>query len=206
MKRFLRFFGKAEEIVVVSGLPRSGTSMMMSMLTAGGMQPLTDEVREADEDNPKGYYELERVKRLDKGDHTWLDEARGKTVKIISGLLVHLPATERYRVIFMRRALPEILASQKKMLIRRGEDPNQAADEEIEQLYRQHLAHVEAWIHEQENVSVLYLSYNDVIESPKTYARRLNAFLGGGLDETRMCEVVDTRLYRQRASQAAGLG
>src|SRR5437899_574640 len=115
-------------VTIVSGLPRSGTSMMMKMLEAGGMEPLTDHVRTADEDNPKGYYEFERVKDLEK-DQTWLEDAKGRYVKVISMLLKHLPAGYTYKVIFMRRTMEEILASQRKMLVRRGESPDRVADE-----------------------------------------------------------------------------
>jgi hypothetical protein len=111
----------AERIVVVSGLPRSGTSMMMKMLEAGGIPVLTDYEREADEDNPKGYFEFERVKNLKDGDDAWLPQAKGKVVKVIAALLTDLPSSYEYEVIFMRRAMPEILASQRQMLIRRGE-------------------------------------------------------------------------------------
>lgn len=128
MKRFFGLFKKPDHVVVVSGLPRSGTSMMMKMLEVGGLSPLIDGEREADEDNPKGYYEFERVKQLPKGDYGWLEDARGRVVKVISGLLVHLPPTHDYRVVFMRRAMPEILASQRKMLVRRGENPEQVSD------------------------------------------------------------------------------
>ena len=125
MTGFLKklFTQQAEQtITIVSGLPRSGTSMMMKMLEAGGIPPLTDEIRTADTDNPKGYYEFERVKKMDKGDTAWLENAQGKSVKVISALLKHLPSDYRYRVIFMRRDMSEILASQKKMLDHRGED------------------------------------------------------------------------------------
>ena len=115
--------GRGEPIVVVSGLPRSGTSMMMKMLEAGGIPPVTDELRTADDDNPKGYYEFERVKQMDKGDTAWVADAQGKVVKVISALLKHLPSSHNYQVIFLRRHMSEILASQRKMLIRRGEDP-----------------------------------------------------------------------------------
>src|ERR1700730_12387191 len=99
-------------IVVVSGTPRSGTSMAMKMLDAGGMPTLTDGIRAADESNPKGYYEFERVKELDKnGDIAWLSDARGNAVKIISFLLTFLPESFDYQVIFMDRDLDEVLAS-----------------------------------------------------------------------------------------------
>ena len=117
-----------EAIIVVSGLPRSGTSMLMKMLDAGGVPPLTDNIRTADEDNPKGYYEFERVKALDKGDTAWVADAHGKSVKVISALLKHLPADQSYRVVYVRRNMDEILASQRKMLVRRGEDPDKIDD------------------------------------------------------------------------------
>ena len=111
-----------DPIVVVSGLPRSGTSMMMQMLEAGGMEVMTDGLRAADEDNLKGYFEYETVKALHT-DRNWLPEARGKAVKIISELLKYLPETQTYRIIFLRRALEEVLASQDRMLVRRGVQP-----------------------------------------------------------------------------------
>ena len=89
-------------VTIVSGLPRSGTSMMMKMLEAGGIELLIDRVRVADADNPKGYYEFERVKQIET-DQAWLPEAQGKAVKMISALLRHLPADCRYRIIFMER-------------------------------------------------------------------------------------------------------
>jgi hypothetical protein len=113
----------AQTVVVVSGLPRSGTSLMMQMLEAGGITVLTDGIREPDEDNPRGYYEFERVKALPKGDYEWLESARGKAVKVVSALLEYLPPEYNYKVIFMHRRMEEILASQRKMLIRRGKNP-----------------------------------------------------------------------------------
>lgn len=100
-------------------MPRSGTSMMMKMLEAGGMKILTDSQRTADEDNPKGYYEFELVKLIQR-DKSWLPRAKGKVVKIISELLKNLPPDYQYKAIFMRRNLAEILAFQRQMLIRRG--------------------------------------------------------------------------------------
>ena len=88
--------GDDQFITIVSGLPRSGTSMMMKMVDAGGIPPLTDELRVADEDNPKGYYEFERVKQMDKGDTAWVPDARGKAVKVISALLKHLRGVEEW--------------------------------------------------------------------------------------------------------------
>jgi len=187
-------------VTVVSGLPRSGTSMMMRMLEAGGIPPLTDELREADKDNPKGYYEFERVKKLDEGDTDWVEEAQGKSVKVISALLKHLPPGYTYKMIFMRRKIEEILSSQRQMLIRRGEPTDSVSDEELMELFRKHLAQIQAWIDSQPKVEVIYVSYNDVVEAPLEQAQRINHFLGDTLDVESMVNVVDQALYRQRES------
>jgi hypothetical protein len=189
---------KTAGITIVSGSPRSGTSMMMSMLEAGGLLPLTDLLRAADEDNPKGYYEFERVKKLDEGDIAWLPEAGGKAVKVISMLLRHLPPGYPYKVLFMRRKIGEILASQQKMLANREKPTNQVSDRELAAMYRQHLEQVEVWLAAQANIVVLYVNYNQVLESPRPQVERINRFLGGTLDEEAMLAVVDKRLYRQR--------
>ncbi len=187
-------------IVIVSGLPRSGTSMMMKMLDAGGLPVLTDGIRAADEDNPKGYYEFERVKQIEH-DQSWLPEARGKAVKMISALLKHLPADYRYKVIFMQRAMPEVLASQRQMLIRRGEAPDKVSDERMAELFERHLEQVQAWLAEQPHMDTLYVSYNEMMRDPEPHARAVDEFLGGGLDIERMVGVVDPALYRQRREE-----
>ncbi len=198
--KLVSFFRKEQSprIVVVSGLPRSGTSLMMKMLEAGGIPPLTDNIRAADEDNPKGYYEFERVKQLRSGDTDWIPLAEGKAVKVIAALLPHLPDTHRYHVLFMRRAMPEILASQRQMLIRRGEDPDAISDETIARLFQKHLQQVQGWMAQQPHLEYLEVSYNELLAAPEAVVRRVNRFLGGGLDEKAMQEVVDPSLYRQR--------
>ncbi|MFQ5420032.1 MAG: sulfotransferase family protein [Anaerolineae bacterium] len=202
---FLRKLFKPEEkkvITVVSGLPRSGTSMMMKMLEAGGIPPLTDKIRTADDDNPKGYYEFERVKKMDKGDTAWLPEAEGKVVKVISALLKHLPADYEYRVIFQRRHMPEILASQRKMLIRRDEDADKMDDGQMAALFEKHLLNIEQWLAAQPNFSTLFVHYSEVLADPLAHAQKINAFLGGGLDVVAMATVVDPALYRNRQDTA----
>lgn len=189
---------EAKEIVVVSGLPRSGTSMMMKMLEAGGIPPLTDEIREADADNPRGYYEFERVKKLEKGDTEWLPQADKKAVKVISALLKHLPDTHTYRVIFMQRHMPEILASQRKMLVHRGEDAESMDDERMAELFARHLADVQQQLARRENMDVLYVHYSEALQDPQTAAEQVAAFLGRELDVERMVGVVDPKLYRNR--------
>jgi len=171
--------------------------MMMKILKAGGMKILTDEIRTADEDNPKGYYELERVKQLEH-DQAWLEDAGGKAVKIIAALLKHLPSDYTYRVVFMRRRLEEILASQKKMLVRRGEPTDTISDEKMAELFRQHLKRIETWLDERPSIKVLYVNYNEVIEKPVEHAQRINQFLGNTLNVENMAGVVDKALYRQR--------
>jgi hypothetical protein len=186
-------------IVVVSGLPRSGTSMAMKMLEAGGMTVFIDEVRTADEDNPKGYFEYERVKDLaQEEDKSWLLGARGQAIKIISYLLKELPPDNNYKVLFMRRHLNEILASQKKMLDRRGET-NESSDERMTDIYQNHLWKVGYLMKHSPHIDALDLPYRKVLENPAEQADEINRFLGGGLDVGKMSGVVDSQLYRNRA-------
>lgn len=187
----------ADEIVVVSGLPRSGTSMMMSMLSAGGIAPLKDELRQADEDNPRGYWEDDRVKRL-RDDSSWMGEARGKVVKVVSALLPYLPSQFQYRVIFMERALPEILASQNKMLERSGRQPA-ATDDKMTVFYSQHLDKIRGWLATQANVTTQFLSFSEVVRDPRQAADDVATFLTQPLDIAQMVSVVDAALYRKRA-------
>jgi len=189
---------KKQPIVIVSGLPRSGTSMMMKMLAEGGLQILTDAIRSADDDNPNGYFEFERVKQMTAGDRAWLDEAGGKVVKVISALLEHLPPGYSYKIIFMEREIQEVLASQKKMLDHRGEQ-NKINDEEMAAQYRSHLAAVKPWLARQAHMEVLYVDYNKMMAEPAPLCRRLIEFLGLPLNEEKMLAVPNARLYRNRA-------
>jgi hypothetical protein len=185
-------------IVVVSGLPRSGTSMAMKMLEAGGLATVTDGQRVADEDNPKGYYEDERVKRLHKEeDKSWLLEARGKVVKIISFLLKSLPDEHNYKVVFMHRNLKEIVASQNKMLSRLGK-PNDLPDEAAVQLLTTQEKEA-AFFLRRPQFEVLELNYSDVLSQARTEAKRIAEFVGEPLDVEKMAAVVDKELYRNRA-------
>lgn len=184
-------------ITIVSGLPRSGTSMMMKMLEAGGIPVLVDNVRTADEDNPKGYYEFERVKQIET-DKAWLPEAQGKVVKMISELLKHLPSDYKYKIVFMRRKIEETLASQKQMLIRRGEPTDKVSDDKMTELFRKHLVRLFAWIETQPNIDILYVNYSDIMANPVDGAKQINEFLGGGMNVEAMTGVVDPSLYRQR--------
>jgi LPS sulfotransferase NodH len=189
---------KKQPIIVVSGLPRSGTSMMMKMLQAGGLEPLTDSIRSADDDNPNGYFEFERVKQMAAGDRAWLDEAGGKVVKVISYLLEQLPNDRTYKVIFMEREIKEVLASQKKMLDHRGE-PSKISDEEMEAQFREHIKLVKPWLARQPHMEVLYVGYNSMMSDPEPLCSRIVDFLGIPLDLEKMRAVPNAKLYRNRA-------
>ncbi len=194
-----RLFRRPPTITVVSGLPRSGTSMMVKMLAAGGIEPLTDGLREADDDNPNGYFELERVKKLREGDTAWLKAAPGKSIKVISALLEYLPQGYQYRVLFMQRNLGEVLASQRQMLLNRGEASDPASDEQMARRYLSHLEEVDAWLKTRRDIDALYVPYNRMVQDPLPYIQQVNAFLGGKLDVEAMARVVDPKLYRKRS-------
>ncbi len=185
-------------ITIVSGLPRSGTSMMMTMLEAGGMDVAVDNIREADEDNPKGYYELEKVKDI-KNDYSWLDNVQGKVVKMVSMLLYELPSTRDYNIIFMQRDIGEILASQRTMLQRKG-NRSDINDEEMGKLFNRHLKEIENWLAGQKNMRVSYINYKNVIEDPRKIAQVISHFLNKALNIEKMVETVDRSLYRQRSA------
>ena len=192
-------------IVVVSGLPRSGTSMMMNMLRAAELPIVTDEERAADEDNPRGYFEDERVKELDKSeDKSWLVGCRGKVVKIISFLLTDLPIEHHYKVIFMRRDLEEVIASQNKMLLRRNEPVGSREDDEkMIKRYRFHLRKVEFLLEEEHNFDHVDILYGDALAQPGEQAQRVDRFLGMNLDVDTMAGAVDRSLYRNRRQAEA---
>jgi len=171
--------------------------MMMNILTAGGIQALTDGQRSPDESNPKGYFELEKVKHLGR-DSSFLSDALGKAVKIVSPLLKHLSPAYSYRVIFMERNIQEVLASQRKMMIQRGElVPDD--DDKMAEIYARHLQDVRSWLALQPNISVIYVNYNEVLKAPPVYLESINRFLGNELDATAMLTAVDRSLYRQRS-------
>ncbi len=184
-------------IIIVSGLPRSGTSMMMKMLEAASIPILSDEIRTADEDNLKGYYEDERAKTLHK-DNSWISEAKHKAVKVISYQLPHLPEGHQYRILFMIRKIEEVLASQRKMMERRGEPEDDIPDDVMANIFRKHLEEVGEWLEQQANIKTLYISYNETLNDPETTAEKIAEFLGQDLDIEKMMQVVDPKLYRQR--------
>ena len=191
-----------EPVTIVSGLPRSGTSLMMQMLAAGGLPPLTDASRAADPSNPRGYLELEAVKRL-RTDRSWLPQARGKAVKIIHLLLPELAAASaegdfRFRVLMMRRPVAEVVASQRAMLARQGKASASVPDAQLEKLFLDQLTRVERWLEGRTEFRVLTVHYPELVAGPAGTAAAVNAFLGGGLDEAAMTRAVDPALYRER--------
>ncbi|MCZ6769072.1 MAG: sulfotransferase [Acidobacteria bacterium] len=204
MLRFLKGIYRVkkirEPIIIVSGLPRSGTSMIMKMLKAGGITLLTDNIRKADQDNPQGYYELEKIKNLHREeDKSWIGDAKGKALKVISELLKELPSNSFFKLIFMDRDLEEVIISQNKMLIRRGEPSDPADNRKMMLLFEKHLRKVKNWIRQQSNFEVIFVDYKEVLEDPIGHAERIKDFLQRELDVKRMAGVVDKRLYRSRS-------
>lgn len=182
-------------ITIVSGLPRSGTSMMMQMLEKGGLEIFTDKKRKADKNNPKGYYEHERVKNLAR-DKSWLKEASFKAVKIISHLLSHLPNNFKYKVIFMERNINEVLISQQKMLGKKIK--KDAVHFQLAKSFTESKKEIVKWAEKNQNIDLLFVSYSKVISKPNEEAKKINQFLGGELNTTKMCSVVDKKLYRNK--------
>ena len=182
-------------VVIVSGLPRSGTSLLMQMLAAGGLPLLTDGVRQADDDNHRGYYELEAVKKTKT--HSWLADAPGKAVKMVYLLLYTLPPGYQYRVVFLQRKLEEVLASQKIMLQRQGK-PTGADDATLLRIFQKELAKIDQWLRAQPNFSLLDVNYNQLVLHPQLHAEQINEFLGGELNIAAMAAAVDPAQYRNR--------
>ena len=172
--------------------------MMMQVIEAGGVPALTDNLRTRDEDNPQGYYEFEPVKKT-KEDPSWVPGARGKVVKMVYRLLYDLPDDQEYRVIFMRRNIDEVLASQKIMLQRSGKQGAAISDERLKELFVGELEEFEHWIATRKNFSILSVDYSDIVASPATQCKRINEFLGGILDGDRAAAAVDPSLYRNRS-------
>ncbi len=201
IRRRLTRRSRGEPIVVVSGLPRSGTSMMMGMLEAGGLAILSDAERAADVDNPKGYFELERIKHLEKEpDKSYLRDGRGKAVKAISFLIKDLPDDNDYRVIFMRRDLDEVLVSQEKMIARLDQGDTSAEKEAMREAYRNDIVRTRLHCRKRANFELIEIHYRQAIEDPPGACRSINEFLGGGLDEAAMRAAIDASLYRNRSA------
>ncbi len=185
-------------ITVVSGLPRSGTSMMMRMLESGGIPVMTDGVRTADDDNPRGYYEFEPVKQLE-WNTSWLADAFNKAIKIIYVFLYHLPANHRYKVLFLRRSLNDVVASQKVMLDRRRQ-AGTLTDEQLMESYNQQLQRLYSWVKRQSNIEILYLDYEEILSEPETAVLDITNFLGLPLNTHAMIQTIEPSLHRNRST------
>ncbi|WP_035252096.1 sulfotransferase domain-containing protein [Actibacterium atlanticum] len=189
----------SQYVSVVSGLPRSGTSMMMRMLEAGGVEPIVDHEREPNDDNPLGYYEFEPVKAL-KEDSSWVPGARGKSVKVIYKLVYDLPANVDYRVIFMQRDLVEVLRSQETMMRRDGLDPDSIGRDLLLQMFQGEVMEFRRWAEAQRNIRIFYADYARVVSEPEDMAKEIAKFLDTDLNVRAMAEVVDPNLYRNRSA------
>ena len=184
-------------IVIVAGLPRSGTSLMMQMLERGGLPILTDEQRVADEDNPRGYYEYEPVKKT-KENGEWLDQAVGKVVKMVYRLLYDLPTDRSYRVILMRRKIEEVLDSQAAMLDRSGNQGASLPPERLAEIFSREMDKIAGYLQEQSCFELLEVNFNEVVSDPLVESAKISRFLGMGWNDTDVASVVDSSLYRQR--------
>jgi hypothetical protein len=184
-------------VTVVSGLPRSGTSMMMQMLEAGGLPVITDKIRAADPDNPLGYYEFEPVKHMMEYT-TWLYDAYNKAVKIIYRLLYYLPPDHRYKIIFMRRDLIEVIASQNEMLRRSGRVGGNLPGDRLARAFQDDLYDLDRWLTGQDNFTVLNVSHRDVLYESRNTVTEVQQFLGYPLALEGMIKVIDRSLHRQR--------
>ncbi len=185
------------EINIVSGLPRSGTSMMMQMLVAGGYEPFTDEKRKPDESNPKGYFEHEAIKGIGR-DASILSEVGDKVVKIISQLLIKLPPNYSYKVVFMLRDIDEVVKSQHVMLEQKKKIKPKTYLTSLKENYKKSFSKIQNWGKRNSNVDIIYVSYLDVLENPKKEAEKINKFLGSNLNIDEMMKVVDKSLYRNQ--------
>ena len=204
-----RPMGKAKEaepsgrtLTIVSGLPRSGTSLMMQMLKAGGIEPKTDGERVADTDNPEGYWEWEAIKKIGKEPELLDDlELDKQAIKVISMLLSELPKHHSYKIIFMARPVDEIAASQQKMIDRlETEGANQSLDEIAKQL-EMHRAKVLGWMSEHDHVTGMVVKYPELIKDPQPIIEEITKFLGEDLitNPQAMAAVVRPELYRQKS-------
>lgn len=191
--------GRGVPVLVVSGLPRSGTSLAMQMLAAAGVPLLVDEARPADASNPRGYFELAAVKAI-RRDRSFLDGAGGRAVKIVAPLLPFLPRDRDYRIVFMTRSLDEVLRSQARMLERDGVPAGTPDDARLAEAFEGALAAAGGWIARHSGAACLEVDHAALLAEPRSEARRIAAFLGLG-DESvveAMAAAVDPALHRSR--------
>jgi predicted AlkP superfamily phosphohydrolase/phosphomutase/tetratricopeptide (TPR) repeat protein len=189
----------ALDFTIVSGLPRSGTSLMMRILEAAGLPVMSDGLRGADDDNPGGYYEWEAIKKVGTQPAV-LSEARGKVVKVVSMLLPSLPEGHRYNVIFMDRPVEEIVMSQRKMLENRGA-AQLTSQETMARALSDHRSEILRGLHNAPGFEVLVVDYPALVNSPEEWLCRVQRFLGIAAVSEAMRSVVRQDLYRNRASR-----
>ena len=195
-----------DPIVVVSGVPRSGTSMMMQALAAGGISVLTDGTRVADADNVNGYFELESVKRMGRGESAFLVEAGARAIKVIHTLLPQLPLAFKYRVVFMMRDLDEVIRSQKRMLERKAKATVPLSESALKAVLEKQRESALAWARDQPDIELILVGHGEAIARPVETISLVNDFLGGALDVDAMAAVVDPSLRHHDAGRAAIVG
>lgn len=187
---------RENQIVLVSGLPRSGTSLMMQMLDKGGVEALVDGKREADDSNPKGYYEYEPVMSLHR-DNSWMKKTKNKSLKVVAPLLKHIDPQFRYKIIFMKRDLNEVVKSQQKMI---GKSTDTLPITLLNS-YQEQLNHIEVWKEKEPGVELIYIDYKEIIENPDKMSEKVENFIGKKLNKEKMAACVDKSLYRNRAKK-----
>ena len=181
-----------ELIYIVTGLPRSGTSLMMQMLAAGGLPVLTDSKRPANISNSKGYWEWEAVKKLETNPYV-LSDAQGMAVKIISPLLAYLPETYTYKIIFMRRKTEHIIRSQNRMLQKEGKPLSSLSDERLVQLFNHQVMTSKQELQKKE-IPFYEVWYEHIVQNPKPVIKGIAAFLEQPLDLSAMLKSIDVSL------------
>lgn len=193
-----KLWGNPKDIIIVSGLPRSGTSMMMQLLHAADIPIITDQVRKPDTSNAKGYYEHEGVKALAQQHYDCLANAQGCAIKIVSSLLKHLPKNQGYKIVFMQRNLDDVLASQQAMLKQLESESKKDHDPQLKQLYTNHLIQVKHWLTRQSYIDVLYVDYNQSVNHPQHIIHSLSRFLNITPDHTKLQNVIDKNMQHHR--------
>ena len=188
-------------ITIVSGLPRTGTSMMMNILKESGIAILTDQTRIADNHNPRGYFEYQPAKELPEGNISWLESAEGKAVKVISFYIHHLPPKYEYKVLFMERTIEEIVMSQQKIVIDENKRIHKKEVKMMEDYFKDHIRKTKTWISLQPNFTVHYFSYNNMVANPQEYTSILSEFLECEIKGSVLTKVIDEKLYTQRVKK-----
>jgi hypothetical protein len=175
-------------IYIVSGLPRSGTSMMMKMLEAGGLPVLVDADNPSTDNHPGGRYEYKLARMMSKGANEWITDAKGKVVKILLHSLYNLPDTFQYKVVFMQRNIYEVIASQTKMGILSGND----------YIYTNMILQFNHWLKSKTTIEILFVNYNDLMKQSAPIIANVADFIGQDLNTGKMAKVPKKKLYRNR--------